>query len=92
MTYASSLDAMIDPLSRLIDRESSLRLAEFRVPQDVRSRVAELAALANEGELTEVNRAEYESLIDAADFVAILKLEAKGNLDADSEKRRKLAS
>ena len=36
-------------------------------------RVDILAELANEGCLTEQERAEYKALIDAADLVAILK-------------------
>jgi hypothetical protein len=37
--------------------------------------------LANEGALTPDERAEYEALVNAADFIAILKLKARRQLD-----------
>jgi len=40
-----------------------------------------LAELANEGLLDEEERAEYEALVNAADFIAILKLKAIRNLE-----------
>ena len=40
-------------------------------------RVDVLAERANEGTLTEQERAEYKALIDAADLVAILKRQAR---------------
>jgi hypothetical protein len=42
----------------------------------VQKRVDTLAELANEGLLSDEDRAEYEALIDAEDLVAILKLKA----------------
>ena len=38
--------------------------------------------VANEGILTETERSEYETLINAADFIAILKLKAREHLDS----------
>jgi hypothetical protein len=40
-----------------------------------------LGELANEGNLSVDERAEYEALINAADFISILKLKAKRHLD-----------
>jgi len=51
------------------------------VSQDVLRRVEWLAELANEGLLDEEERAEYEALVNAADFIAILKLKAIRNLE-----------
>jgi hypothetical protein len=45
-------------------------------------RVAYLAERANEGELTDVERAEYEAYIEANNLVAILKAEAQYRLSA----------
>jgi hypothetical protein len=47
-----------------------------------RGRIDELAERANEGVLTESERSEYEALINAAEFVSILKLKARLQLDS----------
>ena len=66
-TGGGGLDDLLEPLSRCLDDESARR-------------VEALAQRANQGSLTEEERAEYEALINAADFVAILKLKARHNL------------
>ena len=71
---------MLDPLSRCLDAESARKVADFRIAAAVQNRIDALAAGANEGTLDEDARAEYESLINAADFIAILKLKARRQL------------
>jgi hypothetical protein len=78
------LDGLLDPLSRCLDAESARRLAEFRVAPNVQKRIGVLAESANEGRLTEDELAEYEALINAADFISILKLKAQRNLDRNA--------
>ena len=46
----------------------------------VQERIDALAEQANEGSLTAEARAEYEALINAADFISILKLKAHQRL------------
>jgi hypothetical protein len=43
----------------------------------VADRVAELAARANEGELTAEEQIEYESIVNAMDSISILRLKAR---------------
>lgn len=43
----------------------------------MRVMIDDLAERANEGSLTEDERAEYEAPINAADFVSIIKLKAR---------------
>jgi hypothetical protein len=50
------------------------------VSASVQERVDTLAERANEGLLTDDERAEYEALINAEDLVAILKLKARRQL------------
>jgi hypothetical protein len=45
----------------------------------VQERIDTLAERANEGSLTEDERAEYDALVDAADFMSILELKARQN-------------
>ena len=51
-----------------------------RFSASVQERVDTLADRANEGLLSDDERAEYEALINAEDFVAILKLKARRQL------------
>ena len=81
MGAATGLDGLLDPLSRCLDAESARRLVELRVDPPVQERVDTLGARANEGTLSADELAEYEALINAADFISILKLKAKRQLD-----------
>jgi hypothetical protein len=50
------------------------------VSAPVQERVDTLAERANEGLLNDDERAEYEALINAEDFLAILQLKVRGQL------------
>jgi hypothetical protein len=80
MSTATSLDQFLDPLSRCLDAESARRVIDLGVSAAVQERVDTLAERANEGLLSDDERAEYEALINAEDFVAILKLKARSQL------------
>ena len=71
------LDDLLDPLSRCLDEESARRVAEFRIAPSVQARVDALAERANEGTLTEEEREEYDSFIDASDLISILQVKAQ---------------
>jgi len=58
-------------------------VAEFRVAPPVQERIDALAERANEGLLTEDERSEYEAIINAADFISILKLKAQRSLKSN---------
>jgi hypothetical protein len=81
MVIATGLDGLLDPLSRCLDAESARRLVDFQVDQQVQDRVDILAERASEGALSAEERAEYDAIINAADFISILKLKAKRRLD-----------
>ncbi|MBY0398548.1 MAG: hypothetical protein K2X91_19040 [Thermoleophilia bacterium] len=78
----SLLDLMLDPVSRCFDPESARKLIALRIDPAVQERVSELASKANEGLLTDAERAEYEAFINADDFISILKLKARRALAA----------
>ena len=81
MGVAIGLDGLLDPLSRCLDADSALRLVNFRVDPPVQERIDTLGEGANEGTLSADERAEYEALINAADFISILKIKARRHLD-----------
>ncbi len=80
MSAATVLDQFLDPPSRCLDSESARRVLALGVSASVQERVDTLAERANEGLLSDDERAEYEALINAEDFVAILKLKASRQL------------
>ena len=82
MSAASGLDGLLDPLSRCLDAESAQRVVDLQVERPVQERIDELAERANEGTLSDSERSEYEALINAADFISILKLKARLSLES----------
>jgi hypothetical protein len=80
---ATPLDDLLEPFSRCLDAESALRVTEFRVDPVVQARIDILAERANEGVLSDDERTEYEALVNAADFISILKLKAGRRLKSN---------
>ena len=80
MSAATALDGFLDPLSRCLAAESARRVVELRVAPPVQQRIDTLAERANDGVLTSDESAEYEALIDAADFISVLKVTARQQL------------
>jgi hypothetical protein len=46
----------------------------------LQERIDTLAERVNEGTLTDTERSEYEALVNAADFISILKLKSRRHL------------
>jgi hypothetical protein len=80
MNAAAGLDGLLEPLSLCLDAESARRLVAFQIDPQVLARIEMLGERANEGHLTADERSEYEALINAADFIAILRLKAERHL------------
>jgi hypothetical protein len=59
------------------------QLAELQTDEQLAERVSILADKANEGELSETERAEYEGYIEANDWLTIFQAEARVHLDAE---------
>lgn len=83
MSDTALLDELLDPFTQCLDAESAQRVIDFGISPTVQQRVDALAERANEGSLSADEKSEYETLINAADFIAILKLEAQRQLDSD---------
>ena len=71
------LDQLLDPFTQCLDAESARRVIDFGIAPAVQERLSVLAERANEGELSDDERTEYEALVNASDFIAILKLKAQ---------------
>ena len=83
LTVPTALDGLLEPLSRCLDAESAKRVVEFRIDPAVQARLGVLAEKANDGTLSDDERTEYEAFINAADFISILKLKARRQLQPD---------
>jgi hypothetical protein len=83
MSAATGLDGLLEPLSRCLDEESARRVIELQVATPVQERIDTLAERANDGTLSGDERLEYEALINAADFISILKLKARQHLESN---------
>ncbi|MEP7351750.1 MAG: hypothetical protein ABI824_00820 [Acidobacteriota bacterium] len=79
---AATLDDLLDSLSMCLDAESARRVVDLRVSELVQSRVAALAELANEGQLSGDERSEYEALVNAEDLISALQFKAQRHLTA----------
>jgi len=84
MIDTALLDELLDPFAQCLDAESTRRVLEFGIAPAVQEKVALLAERANEGLASESELAEYEALINAADFIAILKLKARRRLTVNA--------
>ncbi len=80
MNTASGMDSLLDPFSLCLNAESARRVIDFRIDPPVEARIEILGERANDGILTPDEKSEYEALINAADFIAILKLKAQRRL------------
>ena len=78
------LDQLLDPFARCLDVESARRVIDFGIDPTVERHVHHLAERANEGMLTDEQRSGYEALINAADFIAILKVKAERQLRSNT--------
>ena len=74
------LHGLLDPLGRCLDAESARRIVELRVSPPVQQRIDTLAERANEGVLASDEAEEYEAVVNAVDFISILKLKARQHL------------
>jgi hypothetical protein len=78
------VDQFLEPVRQCLTREQARRLVEFRADDATQARIDALARKANEGVLTEKERADYEAFVEAGDFIAILQSHARQIL-ADSQ-------
>jgi hypothetical protein len=68
------------PIFSLLTSEQIRQIAELQADAALADRVEELAEKANEGELTDEDREEYEAYIDANDLLAVMQAEARFRL------------
>ena len=71
------LDEVLEPVARCFTPEVARQIAALRAASTLQVRLDELAGKANEGELTEEERAQYEAYVEAIDVISILQAKAR---------------
>lgn len=75
-----SLDRILDPLTECFTPPVARRIAELQADQQTQQRLDELAAKANQGQLTADEDAEYKQSVDAIDLLGVLQAKARAFL------------
>jgi hypothetical protein len=81
---APVLDRILDPVARTLTPSVARRIADLRADPHVQAHIDELAAKANEGQLSAAERTEYEAYVTAIDFIAVLQSKARAFLASSS--------
>jgi hypothetical protein len=74
---SSALERILAPLADCLTPESAEKVARFQVDADTRIRIDELAAKANEGAISDAERAEYLDFVEAMDLIGIFQDKAR---------------
>lgn len=74
---AAAFDRATEPVLRILSRDQAAQIIDFHGDEDLQRRIEELAEKANEGELTDEERAEYEGYVEANSFIAVLQAKAR---------------
>jgi hypothetical protein len=68
---------LISAVGDCLTPEVAERLVALRAEPDVQARIDELAERANEGQLTEPERLEYDAYVRTTTFISLLQAEAR---------------
>ena len=74
---AAAFDRATQPVLGILNREQAAQIVDFHGDDELQCRIEELASKANEGELTDAERAEYEGYVEANSFIAVLQARAR---------------
>jgi hypothetical protein len=77
----SLLSRLLDPLTDSLTPDVAHRLADLRADPATQARVDELARKANRGQLSDPERREYETHIEANEIIGLLQSKARDYLD-----------
>jgi hypothetical protein len=79
-TDIAILDKVLEPVARCFTPAVAKQIAELRADPPMQARIDELAAKCNEGELTEIEKREYQAYVDALDLLGLLQAKARAML------------
>lgn len=73
----TAFDKGTDPILKFFTIDQARQIANFRGDAQLQTRIEELAAKCNEGELSAEEQAEYEGYVKANKFIAILQAKVR---------------
>jgi hypothetical protein len=76
-TANTVLDDLLEPVGACFTPEVAQRLINLRASSSVQKRIEDLARKSEEGQLSKVEQEEYEALVSAGNFIAILQSKAR---------------
>jgi len=79
-TIEGLIGKFLEPVFRSLPPEAALQISELTADEGLQERVHYLSGQANEGNLTDEEKAEYEALIEAGDILATLQAMARRTL------------
>jgi hypothetical protein len=71
------LDEVLDPVARCFTPDVARQIASLRADATLQARLDAFAEKANEGELTDEDREQYDAYVEAIDLVSILQAKAR---------------
>lgn len=74
------LNRLLDPLGQMLSLDVARKVANYRFDAKAQAQIDKLARKCNEGRLSEAERREYETYVEAIDFIAILQAKARARL------------
>ena len=74
------MEALADSMAACLDSSSLLAMAQFKLDPRAQARLDELADNTNEGLISNVERAEYQSFIGISEFLGLAQLRARARL------------
>ena len=74
---ATLLDELLDPVGRCLTPEVARRIVRLRASPALDARIQELGRKCNEGQLSEREQADYETLARFVKFVSVLQSKAR---------------
>jgi hypothetical protein len=78
--HLSVLSRLLDPVGRCLTPEVAQHLVALQVDPAVQARLEELADKCTEGQLSADERTEYETYVQALEFIAVLQAQARSLL------------
>jgi hypothetical protein len=76
---------MLESLARTLSVEAARSLQAIELDPSIQARIDELAELCNEGRLSDIERTEYQSYVEGAEILSLLKLKARRYLREHGE-------
>lgn len=77
MTTATALDQIFNSVGGCLSVEAASKLRDLRVSDELQSQLDAWATQSSEGTLDAEERKQYESILRALNFVAVLQAKAK---------------